>query len=139
MVPNGSLPILFDFAAHQPKFTIFDASVRFLDRAFSVSQTFHFAAVQNDSALDGVQNFVLMLSFAIVGHHFVRDCARRFGNDRFSLFVFRFRGPWFGVLSCWLSFFLIQCLSAHVYFLGGELKNGKSLVELILGWIQDWQ
>jgi hypothetical protein len=54
MVPNGSLPILFDFAAHEPKFTIFDTSVRFLDGAFSVSQTLHLATVQYDSALNGV-------------------------------------------------------------------------------------
>ena len=62
-----------------------------------------------------------------------------FGNYGFSLFVFWLGGLRFRVGCRWLSFFLIQSLPAHVCILGRELKNSKSLVELILGWIQDWQ
>ena len=79
-----------------------------------------------------------MFCFAIVGHHFVRGCAGRFGNNGFSVFVFWLGGLWLGAWRRWLFFFLIQCLLAHVYFLRNKLKNRKSFVELILGWIQDW-
>ena len=41
-----------------------------------------------------------------------------------------------GAVGC--SFFLFNRLLAHVYFLRNKLKNRKSCVELILGWIQDW-
>ena len=52
MVPNGGLSILFDFTANQPKFTIFDASVRLFDRAFPIAQALHLTAVQNNSAFN---------------------------------------------------------------------------------------
>ena len=54
MVPYGGLSIFFDFTADQPEFAIFDASIRFFDRAFPVTKALHFAAVQYDSAFNGI-------------------------------------------------------------------------------------
>ena len=138
MVPNRRLPIFFDFAADQPKLAIFDTCVSLIDRAFAVSKTLDFAAVEDHSAFDGVQYLVLMFGFSIVSHHFVRDSARSLCHWDFGVFGFGFGRLRFG-WSRLLGFFLIQWLPADVCFWRSELKNCKTLVELSWGWIQDWQ
>ncbi len=137
MVPNGSLPVLLDFATDEPKFAVLDPRVSFIDGAFAIAQAFDFAAVQYDPALDRVEDFVLVFGFAIVGHHFVRvRGSARFCDLGFGPFFLGLGRLGFGGAGG-LCFFLVQWLLAHIYFLRGDLKNSKCIVEFILGRVQD--
>ena len=70
MVPNCGLSILIDLTINQPKFSVFEPCVGFFDAAATVAQTFHFAAMQDYSALDGVKDFVVVFGSAILSDAF---------------------------------------------------------------------
>ena len=54
VIPYRCLSVFVYFAAYQPKFTVFDSSIGFLNGAFSVAKTFDFAAMQNDATFQRV-------------------------------------------------------------------------------------
>ena len=65
MVHAVGLEVFLDVAAHQPDFASQYPSVRFLDRDVAIPQTLDLAAVQNDSALERINYFILVPSLAI--------------------------------------------------------------------------
>lgn len=101
VVPNCRLRILSNIAAHQPQCLTLYPSISFIELAFTVAKTLHFATEQHDATLDRVHNLVLVTRLAVVADRFER---RRNGSGRL-LRGFRGSRWWFG----WLSFFgLVQ-------------------------------
>ena len=52
--------VLLDIAAHQPDFVAFDAAVRLLHRHVAVAEALHFAAGQDDAALQRVEHEIIV-------------------------------------------------------------------------------
>ena len=61
--------VLLDVTAQQPNLLALDPAVRVLQRHVAVAQALHFAAGQDDAALQGFQHQVIMARTAIVGDH----------------------------------------------------------------------
>lgn len=68
MVPKRRLPILVDLAVDKPQLSIFESCISLLDAAASVPQALYLAAMENHPALDRIENLIVVLGLAVLGH-----------------------------------------------------------------------
>ena len=92
MVPDRRLAVFVNFATYQPEFAIFDSSIGFFDGAFSIAETFHLAAVQNDATFQRVQDLILKFCFSIFADRFERRPFVFFGLRLGGALLCRLRG-----------------------------------------------
>ena len=64
---NLGLHVLGNIAAHQVHFAVAYPPVRFVQRGLAGAQALHLAPAQHDSALERVENVVLVLGAAVHG------------------------------------------------------------------------
>lgn len=66
MVPDRGLLVFGNLTIDQPKFTVFDTTVSFIQRAFAIAQTLDFAPDERHATFERIENLVLMASLPIV-------------------------------------------------------------------------